>query len=256
MTHLSDGDHAPLLSSDLQVRRVRHDVRRRRLEVAATRFLSPRMLRVTLTGAALADFTSLGFDDHVKLVLGTGDAPVMRDYTPRRHDAAALELDIDFALHETGPATRWALSARPGDRLEVAGPRGSFIVPPQFDWHLLAGDETALPAIGRRLEELPAGVSAFVYAEVEGPADEIPLETRADLTLVWVHRAAGHSLETAVAGFSPPAGEGYGWGACEALQAPRLRRVLLGALGLRKDRVRVSAYWKRGAAGFHETLEG
>ena len=71
----------------------------------------------------------------------------MRDYTPRRHDAEAGTLEIDFALHEAGPATQWAEQAKVGDLLGVGGPRGSFIVPTDFDWHLLIGDDTALPAI-------------------------------------------------------------------------------------------------------------
>lgn len=242
--------------SPYEIRRVRHELKRRRLRVRRTRRLSPAMLRVTLTGEDLGDFTSLGFDDHVKLVFPGDGAPLMRDYTPRRFDPSALELDIDFALHEAGPATAWALQAQPGDGLEVVGPKGSFIVPTALDWHLLAGDETALPAIGRRLEELPAGVHAQVFAEVGGPEDEIALPSRAQLHLTWLHRDGSGTfrLEAALAGFRPPAGEGYAWAACEASVAPRLRQVLLGSFGLPKARVRVSAYWKRGAGGFHETL--
>lgn len=79
----------------------------------------------------------------------------MQDYTPRRFDAQ--ELGIEFALHGDGPAANWARQAQPGQTLTVAGSRGSFIVPTGFDWHLLVGDDSALPAIARRLEELPEG---------------------------------------------------------------------------------------------------
>lgn len=255
MTQTISGAEAPI-TTPLDIRRVRHDLKRRALRVLRTLRLSPGMLRVTLTGEALGDFTSLGFDDHVKLIFPGDGAPVMRDYTPRRHDPAALELDIDFALHEAGPATAWALQAQPGDVLDVGGPKGSFIVPTAFDWHLLAGDATALPAIGRRLEELPPEARTFVFVEVGGPQEEIDLQSRATLHLTWLHRApqAPSSLEPALAGFVPPAGEGYAWAACEAQLAPRLRQVLVGDLALRRDRVRVSAYWKSGAAGFHEVL--
>ena len=85
-----------------------------------------------------------------------------RDYTPRRYDAGRNELVIDFALHDAGPATDWAAQAEPGQQLAVGGPRGSFVVPDDFDWYLFIGDETALPAIGRRLEELRAGARAIV----------------------------------------------------------------------------------------------
>ena len=132
------------------------------------------MVRITLAGD-LEGFTSLGFDDHVKLFFpdGTKNAdgtPNMlgRDFTPRRYDPAANTLEIDFAIHDAGPATRWAAQAKPGDALALGGPRGSFIIPTTFDWHLLIGDETALPAISRRLAELPAGTRAVVLVEVDG----------------------------------------------------------------------------------------
>ena len=65
----------------------------------------------------------------------------MRDYTPHSFDAEAQLLSIDFAVHEAGPATAWALQAAPGQQLGIAGPRGSFIVPAAFDGHLLIGDD-------------------------------------------------------------------------------------------------------------------
>ncbi len=91
-----------------------------------------------------------------------------RDFTPRRYDPAQDTLEIDFAIHDAGPATRWAVKAKPGDTLALGGPRGSFIIPTTYDWHLLVGDETALPAISRRLAELPARTRTVVVAEVDG----------------------------------------------------------------------------------------
>ena len=136
-------------------RRVRHQPRRRTLTIKQVDRIAAHMIRVTLTGD-LEGFSSLGFDDHIKLFFpdGTLDAAgtantLSRDFTPRRHDAAANILEIDFALHDAGPATRWAAQAKPGDALNVGGPRGSFIIPTDFDWHLLIGDETGLPAISR-----------------------------------------------------------------------------------------------------------
>jgi NADPH-dependent ferric siderophore reductase len=114
------------------------------------------MLRLTLAGAELTGFTSLSPDDHVKVVVpAEAGSTERRDYTPRRFDAQTHELAIDFALHDGGPVTTWARHARPGDPAEIGGPRGSMRVPHDFDWWLLIGDETALPAIGRRIEELP-----------------------------------------------------------------------------------------------------
>lgn len=134
------------------IHRVMHEIKRRRLEVLRVVDLTPRMRRITLGGPELAGFVSLGTDDHVKLlfpqnaeqaaaletlVLGAGKdngpLPEMRDYTPRRYDLDALELDIDFVLHGDGPASTWAEQAKPGQFLHIGGPRGSMIVPDMFD---------------------------------------------------------------------------------------------------------------------------
>jgi NADPH-dependent ferric siderophore reductase len=185
-------------------------------------------------------------------------APVMRDYTPRRYDAAANTLVIDFVLHGDGPAAGWASQARPGQFLGVGGPRGSFIVPDDFDWYLLAGDETALPAIGRRLDELPAGACVLVVVEVADAGEEQRFDSRADVTTLWLHRAddgaeATSGLVTAVAGLTLPSGEGYAWVAAEAATAKAMRRHLVEERGLPKDRVKAAAYWKHDAVAVHET---
>ncbi|WP_127090565.1 siderophore-interacting protein [Aquabacter cavernae] len=258
MTDLSSPSVVPPSGPRREIVRVRHELKRRTLRVVRTHSLSPRMLRVTLAGPDLAGFTSLGFDDHVKLFFPATDGnEVARDYTPRRFDPQALELDIDFALHQAGPATAWALQAQAGQEIVVGGPRGSFVVPPDFDWHLLAGDETALPAMGRRLSELPEGARAFVFAEVDGPQDRITLESRAAVEVRWLYRGetGPDGLADAVRGFTPPPGDGHGWGACEAAAARGLREAVA-ALGLPKAQMRVSAYWKRGAVAFHEEQAG
>ncbi len=175
-------------------RRVRHEPRRRQLNVKRVDKIAAHMIRVTL-GGDLEGFTSLGFDDHIKLFFpdpagAPGGEPqvLARDYTPRRYNPAGNILEIDFAIHDAGPATRWAEKVRPGDPLAIGGPRGSFIIPTNFDWHLLIGDETAIPAIGRRLAELPAGTRAVVLAEVDGPADELAFDSKADVRVTWAHR--------------------------------------------------------------------
>lgn len=258
--------------------RVRHELRFRRLTVQAVQRVTPHLIRVTLAGDELAGFTSPGFDDHAKLffpdaatgrltlptvgpegpVWPEGARPTMRDYTPRRHDPAAGTLEIDFALHEAGPATQWAERARPGDILGVGGPRGSFMVPTDFDWHLLIGDDTALPAIARRLAELPAGARTVVLAEVDGEADQLKFETRAALTLQWVHRRGsepgkGTALLEALRQMSLPAGDFHAWVACESAIAKALRAHLVGERGANPKWVRASGYWRRGAVATHDT---
>ncbi|KQV82896.1 siderophore-interacting protein [Rhizobium sp. Root1220] len=260
------------------IERVRHELRRRILTVSRVEKLTPQMLRVTLTGADLEGFVSLGHDDHVKvliprpgedpafpemgpdgkLLIDPANRPWLRDYTPRRYDAATGELDLDFALHEAGPATEWAVSARPGDKLGLGGPRGSFVVATDFDWYLLVGDETALPAIGRRLEELPASAKALVVAEVAGPEEEQAFLSKAELSTHWLHRGsepAGSTdrLDLALRDISLPAGDGYIWIACETIAAKRLRAVMVEERQHPKAWIKAAGYWKRGQADFHET---
>lgn len=261
-------------------RRVRHELRRRVLEVRRVEPVTPRMLRVTLGGADLDGFESPSFDDHMKLFFpapgqeepsmptmgpngpafaeGVARSPA-RDYTPRRHDPARGELSIDFALHAEGPATEWAAVAGPGAKLGVGGPRGSFILPDDLDWYILAGDETALPAIGRRLEELPSGARAIAVIEVADAAERQDLPARPGVEIHWLERngaPAGEAgrLEAALSSIAIPPGEGHAWVACEAEVARRLRRVLTEGHGLPKERVKAAGYWRRGAAASHEVV--
>lgn len=260
-------------------RRVRHELKQRLLQVRDVSQLSPKMVRIIVGGDDLKGFVSAAHDDHVKLffphpgqdkpVLPTpgpngpvypegASRPAARDYTPRRYDVGANTLTLDFVLHGDGPAAAWAAQARPGHFLGVGGPRGSFIVPDDFDWYLLAGDETALPAIGRRLEELPAGARTVVVAEVADAAEQQRFDTRTRLETHWLHRNGAEPGETpllsdAIAALSLPSGDGYAWVAAEAATAKALREHLVAERGLSKDRVKAAAYWKHGAVAVHET---
>ncbi|MET0322013.1 MAG: siderophore-interacting protein, partial [Duganella sp.] len=141
---------------------MRHEIKVRDVKVARVERLAPDFVSVTFEGDSLADFVSASYDDHVKFIQQVDGEKVMRDYTPRRYDRAARQLTIEFALHAAGHASDWARHVAVGQAAVIAGPRGSMIIPTDYAWHLLAGDETALPAIRRRLEELPAGVDVHV----------------------------------------------------------------------------------------------
>lgn len=262
--------------------RVRYHLKTRMLTVVRAEHLTPSMIRVVFAGQDLEGFESCGADDHVKLffpvagqdlpVLPTltpngpvfaegAQRPAVRDYTPRAYDPLSGELTIDFALHDAGPATQWAMTAAPGQRIGMAGPKGSMLPADDFDWYLLVGDETALPAIARRLEELPSRTRALAFVEVAGTADEMALSTCADLELHWIHRGtgeagAGHGLEAALAACTLPAGEGYAWVACEGATAKRLRRILVEQHGHPSEWLKASGYWQRGAPGTHESISG
>lgn len=260
------------------VQRLRHPLKVRLLTVRRSARLSPHFIRVTFTGEDLQDFVSASFDDHVKLMLpatpgamrvlpvpGPTDAgptqlpagaerPVLRDYTPRRFDRDAAELDVEFVLHGDGPAAAWAAQASVGQQVGIGGPRGSFVVPPDCDWHLLIGDETALPAIARRLEELPTGGQARVIIETGDAADRRALQSRASLHVQWLLRGPASGLPQATRALKLPAGEGYAWAAGEAATVAATRQVLVDVHGLSKERIRAAAYWKRGSAAHHENL--
>jgi NADPH-dependent ferric siderophore reductase len=259
-------DAAPPNLDPRAPRRVRHEARRRTLTVKHVEKIAAHMIRVTLTGD-LEGFVSLGFDDHIKLFFPDGTtnaegAPNMqgRDFTPRRHDPAANTLEIDFAIHDAGPATRWAELAQPGQELAIGGPRGSFIIPTAFDWHLLISDETGLPAIARRLTELPAGTRVVVLGEVDGPADELTFQTEANVAVTWAHRdgaaaGAGEVLAKALKTLKMPAGDFYAWVACESLVAKALRRQLIADHGANPKWMRAAGYWRRGAVAVHDVHE-
>ncbi len=248
--------------------RVRHPLKARLLQVARVTRLTPRMVRVTFHGPDLGDFISASFDDHMKLFFPADGQPVVpvnteagpqfpegvarppaRDYTPRRYRPADNELDIDFVLHGDGPASTWVEGATAGDQLVVAGPRGSFVMAPDFDWQLLIGDETALPAIGRRLEELPKGAKVHVIALVENATEEQRFHTQADVQITWLHRQQQpeQALADAVRAFVLPTGEGYIWGGGQAAQMRAISQYLLEEKGIDKSRMRISNYWKQGS---------
>lgn len=237
-----------------RVQRVRHELKRRTLSVQRVHTLSPHVVSVTLGGEALADFTSLSFDDHIKIFIPQPEdaEPVARDYTPRHFDVAARELTIEFALHGDGPAATWAAHARVGQQIDIGGPRGSFVVPTDLDWHLLVGDDSALPAIARRLTELPADATVFAIVQMPDLADRRPLSSAAEVQLQWVADAA--QCLAAVRALKLPAGEGFAWCAGEAVGMAALRRVLVEELGVARHAVRAASYWKRGAAAHHENL--
>ena len=232
-----------------RVERVRHELKRRNLTVRHVEQLTPNFRRITFTDASLGDFVSASFDDHIKVFVG--DA--RRDYTPRSFDNATRELVIEFALHGDGPAAEWAARAAPGHTLEIGGPRGSMIVPLDYDWHLLAGDETAFPAVARRLEQLPAGARAIVILQAADAADRRDFKSAANVELSWV--ATGAELLSAVRALALPPGAGYAWCAGEAACMAALRGELVDVKGHPREAIRAAAYWKRGATGHHENLE-
>ncbi|WP_157018888.1 siderophore-interacting protein [Mesorhizobium xinjiangense] len=243
------------------IERVRHELKRRSLTVTEIEKLTPKMLRITLSGEELADFVSLAPDDHIKIAAPSPDGPdgvERREYTPRSFDNAARTLVIDFAVHDAGPATQWALEARPGDTLVVGGPRGSAVVSSDVRRWLLIGDETALPAIGRRIEEAARGTIITSIVAVTNAAEHQTFDTEADLTTLWVHRplteaADPTALLNAVKTVELEKGT-FAWIAAEAKVTRAIRSYLVEERGHPLTWMKASGYWVMGKADSKENF--
>ncbi len=167
--------------------------RKTTLTVLRTEALTPHMQRVFLGGPGFADFEPVDFtDSYVKLIFGTEDNEVKRTYTIRSVDNDAREVAIDFVVHgDEGVAGPWAAGAQAGDSISMYGPNGAYRPRGDADWHLFAGDESAIPAISAAVEALPEDAIAKVFVEVADRHDEIYMETLALVDVTWIHRGAG-----------------------------------------------------------------
>lgn len=234
------------------IERVRHELKRRELTVDTVDRITPHMLRITLSGESLSDFTSLGADDHVKVVVpGANGEMEMRDYTPRSYDNETGRLVLDFAVHEAGPATRWAMEAKPGSTVTIAGPRGSAVITGVRKW-VLVGDETALPAIGRLIEEAKAGDVITAIGAVTDESEEQQFSGAADLTTRWVHRPASSVTDplpiiTALDTIELTA-DTFVWVAAEASVARAIKTYLTTNRNHPLPWLKAAGYWTRGAA--------
>jgi NADPH-dependent ferric siderophore reductase len=257
---------------DVPVRR-RQPVRLWRVPVRRIERITPRMARITVAGDDLADFPAAGTDQNVMiyfypdgvtlpepLTLESARAmwskvrPRTRTYTVSRFDPEAHELDFDFVLHgEHGLASGWAQAVRPGDPLIFVGPSPAYRPAPDVDTYLLAGDETALPAIAAILRALPAEARARVLVEVADAAEHQPLPTAAGAEITWLHRdgrpAGGNDLLATAVREATLAGEVEAWVAGERSAVLAVRRHLLDERGFARHRVRPTTYWRQGQSG-------
>lgn len=252
----------------------------RLLEVLRTTAISPRMRRITLGGEAIAGFPARSGGAHIKVFFPRGDQavpelptlgpegpiwppmprrPITRTYSVRRYDALAGELDVDFVLHgDEGPASRWARRARPGDRLGIAGPGGPEPMLGRAEWYLLAGDLTALPAIGALLESLPATARGHAIVAVPDAADEQRLDVPPHVSLTWIHLDGHHTpsprLEEAVRALEWPRARVFAWVAGESSSVLAIRDYLRTERGLGRDAMYAIPYWKAALSeeAYHE----
>ncbi|WSR53202.1 siderophore-interacting protein [Streptomyces sp. NBC_01201] len=235
--------------------------------VTEVRRLAPRMVRITLTGDGVGDFEYAGPDHLVRIFLPVSNdlrlptgsdwwaelqampadrRPVVRNYTVRRIDHARRRIDIDFALHgDSGPASAWAGTAAPGDRIGILSD-GARYRPGDADWQLLIGDETAVPAISSMLEGARTPVHAFL--EVQDEQDVLDLAGRVN----WLYRSDTHGAHgahgartvEALRSLSFPPGTPYVWVAGESALATSVRRYLVNERGIDKERIYFCGYWR------------
>lgn len=244
------------------------------LEVLETSWIAPHMVRVVAGGPGFAAFTNNPCTDkYVKIffakpelgleppydvaalreTLAPEDLPVTRTYTVRHVDEAAQRLAIDFVVHgDEGLAGPWAASARPGDRIVFAGPGGMYTPDPTADWHLLAGDDSALPAIAAALEAMPREAVGTAVIEVGSGEDIQQLDAPAGVEVTWLFRGdapAGTTTLLPDAVGALPWREGracvFAHGEREAMKA--LRRVFA-ARGVPREDLSLSGYWAYGRA--------
>lgn len=232
---------------------------------------TPHLIRLVLGGEELAGLPVGEYTDHyIKLVFPPAGVtypepidltairrdyppeqwPRLRSYTVRSFDAAAGELTVDVVHHgDQGLAGPWAARLRPGDRVLFVGPGGAYAPRPDADWHLLAGDESALPAIAAALERLPANAPAKVFVEVADPADEQPLTSPGAVELTWLHRGdrpVGEALVAAVRALDFPPGTVHAFVHGEAGFVRELRRLLRVERAVPREWLSISGYWRLG----------
>lgn len=253
----------------------------REVEVVRVADPTPGMRRITLSGEQLGEFTSAngfaqpafdssGFDDDVRLVFSYPgqDEPVLpvqkergidlprprplaKVYTVRRWDPEAGELDVDFVKHGIGVGTTWAYPAQVGDRIHFYGPSASRALPAGADWLLVAGDDTAIPAIARLLDELPDDARAQVFIEVAEDSHRLGLRAPAGVEVTWLVRDGAEAgtttlLVDAVRDGDWWEGRPFAWLAGERTAVRDLRRHLVEERGVPKDDIQSTGHWRRG----------
>lgn len=239
--------------------------------VISATWLTPAMVRVVLGGDGLRDFTPVPYTDaYVNVAipprhapcrapfdlddvaaLPAEDRPARRRYTVRRWDVDRRELTLDILVHgDAGVGGRWAAAAQPGDALVFTGPSGGYRPDPDAAWHLLVGDESALPAIAASLEVIPPGIATVVRLVADGPDHEVDLPRGAHVDVRWIHRRGDEAhaaglLPAAVAALAPPPGRGQAFVHGEAGEVRAIRRHLLARWDLDRSDLSCSPYWRR-----------
>lgn len=250
----------PRLGARLEPRR--HDLVFRSATVTCRTYLTPSYVRLRLEGPELRGFDSPGADDHIRVffpadALSDLRSAPNREYTPVTWDATEGWLDIDVALHGSGVGSRWAETAPIGAPVGVGGPRGSMVLVGRPDAWLLAGDETAVPAIRRFAASMDDDAVGRIAIEVPDAAHDLPVTAPRGVEVVQLHRGerpAGEELAEwldALDVEERPDGCVFGFVAAEQSVVRAGRALLLDRWTGDPAATVVKGYWKRGTAEYH-----
>jgi NADPH-dependent ferric siderophore reductase len=238
--------------------------------VVSNEQITPRLTRIRLAGPELA---ALSIDEpaaSVRLLVPTpgddtliiptwngneflrpdGSRPIIRTLTPRHLEGDTITLEI--VLHTDGAMSAWAAEAQGGEHAAISGTGRGYGIDPTASGFLLAGDESAMPAISQLLEWIPSEADIRVIVELAASDARAPLPSHPRATVDWVALPAGAppgiGLVDAVESFEIPDGWRV-WGAGEAAAMFRIRKHLFDTLGLERKHATVRGYWKHGRIG-------
>jgi len=248
------------MSKKLPVR-VKNELKFRELTVESKTLIADIFYRIVFTSPGLSDFASHGFDDHVKvffpaagaklalptvseegIVWQDGYRPQARDYTPLDFSQEKNSLTLDFYIHEHGVASQWAAGAKPGDSLVIGGPRGSLVIPTDYAWQLYLCDESGLPAVYRRLQELPASPRIEVLVSSEQARGQEYLAPFSGVNIRWL---TPDNLQASLDSLPLPDEDYFIWLTGEANEVKRLSDYFLTVRQVDADLLRALAYWHK-----------
>ena len=233
---------------------------------------NPRLVRVVLSGPGLASWPEIQPGASLRLLLprtastglerpvwtgneylyDDGTRPAIRTLTPLSLDASGPALAVEIVRHGSGPLSEWAGSVEHGGTVAVSGPGRGYVPDSTATSFLVAGDESALPAITTLLPALPAEARVAVFVEIADPVARLPWSDRPAAVTTWLELPAGappgdELVKAVVAADLDPAGRV--WAAGEAAAMQRIRRHLFEARGLPRSQAVVRGYWKHGRGG-------
>lgn len=238
----------------------------RRVEVLSTEARSPRLRRLTLGGPELEGFDPGLPAASVRLLVpesgeptiptwngneflnADSSRPVIRTLTPLRFDPARQALDVEVVLHGAGPLATWGARTAVGEQAALSGTGRGYTVDARAPAYLLAGDESALPAIGQLLDALPRGADVQVLVEVGHPDARLELPRAAEWVDLPMDAPPGGALVSAVMATDLPVGTRV-WAAGEAAAVQRIRKHLFADRGLDRSLCTIRGYWKHGRGG-------